>query len=126
MQRDQIYRVFSNTKLVTTCGFLLLLEQGECNLDDPLEPYLPAFSRMRVLLPNAASVDDTEAARRPLTLRHLLTHTAGFVYAGTHPTSILAQAYVREHVLDPAATLKETIDRLAGLNRPGFRGGRLA
>ncbi|WP_162243824.1 serine hydrolase [Pseudorhodoferax sp. Leaf274] len=115
LRHDQIYRVFSNTKLVTTCGLLLLLEKGHCRLDDPVAHYLPAFSRMRVLRKTALSLDDTEAARQPPTLRHLLTHTAGLVYAGTHPGSLLAQAYQRERILDPAIALEESIDRLAAL-----------
>jgi CubicO group peptidase (beta-lactamase class C family) len=112
---DDIFRVFSNTKLVTCCAALLLLEEGRFQLDDPIERFIPQLANRRVLRPNAASLDDTEPASRPITIRHLMSHSAGLVYGIFGPTTILAKAYIDRKVLNPATTLADMIEVLAEL-----------
>lgn len=75
-----MFRVFSNSKLVTSCAALLLLEEGRFALDDPVERWLPQLAGRRVLRPGATTLDDTEPARRAITIRHLLGHAAGLAY----------------------------------------------
>ena len=54
LRADHIFRVFSNTKLVTSCAALLLLEEGKFKLDDPIETYIPQLGNRKVLRPGAA------------------------------------------------------------------------
>lgn len=115
LRRDHLFRAFSNTKLVTSCAVLLLWEQGRFGLDDPIEAYLPALGARRVLRPGATRLDDTEPARSPITIRQLMTHSAGLGYGLLDPGSLLFQAYTERQVLRPSQTLAELIDALAPL-----------
>jgi len=56
---DHIFRVFSNTKLITASAALLLFEEGHFQLDDPVERFLPQLANRRVLRPGATSLGDT-------------------------------------------------------------------
>lgn len=80
LRTDHIFRVFSNTKLVTSCAALLLFEEGKFQLDDPIEKFMPQLANRRVLRPGATSLDDAEPAKRSITIRHLLSHRAGLSY----------------------------------------------
>src|SRR5471030_1352490 len=62
LREDHIFRVFSNTKLVTSCAVMLLLEDGRIKLDDPIEAYIPELGGLQVLRPGATRIDDTEPA----------------------------------------------------------------
>jgi len=73
MRRDDIFRIYSMTKAVTAVAVLSLMEEGKLLLDDPVGNYLPAFAHMRV-----ATAGGTRAAAGPVTIRQLLSHTAGF------------------------------------------------
>jgi CubicO group peptidase (beta-lactamase class C family) len=124
LREDHIFRVFSNTKLVTSCAALLLFEEGRYRLDDPIEAYLPELGRRRVLRPGATELGDTEPARGPITVRHLMTHTAGLSYGLFDPGSLLFDAYNRAAVMHPAKTLAMKVQSLADLplsSHPGTR-----
>jgi CubicO group peptidase (beta-lactamase class C family) len=73
MRTDAIFQIYSMTKPITSVAALTLLEQGRLQLDDPVSRFLPEFARMQVL-----ASDIPRPAARPITIRHLLTHTAGF------------------------------------------------
>ena len=77
LRTDHIFRVFSNTKLVTSCAALLLFEEGKFGLDDPIEKYIPQLGNRKVLRPGATSLDDTEPAKSSITIRQLLSHSSG-------------------------------------------------
>ena len=62
MRVDHIFRVFSNTKLVTSCAVLLLFEEGRLQLDDPIETFIPQLGNRRVLREGATTLSDTEPA----------------------------------------------------------------
>lgn len=93
LTEDAIYRMYSNTKIVTSIAAMQLHEQGRFSLDDPLEAYIPAFADMRVLRPGATSVEDTEPAEAPILVRHVLSHSAGLSYGFIEPMSLIDQAY---------------------------------
>ena len=112
---DHIFRVFSNTKLVTSCAALLLFEEGRIQLDDPIERFIPQLANRRVLLPKATSLDHTEPAKGSITIRHLLSHSSGLSYGVFDPGTMIFNAYNERNVLNPATTLAEMIDVLAGL-----------
>ena len=121
LRTDHVFRIFSNTKLVTSCAILLLMEEGKLALDDSVEPLLPELANRRVLKAGATQIDDTEPARRAITFRHLLTHTSGLSY-GLFPGTLIYKAYVNGKVLRPSHTLAGLVTALADLplvNQPG-------
>ena len=77
---DSLWRVYSMTKPVTATAAMILIQQGKLKLDAPLADYIPAFRHMRVLTDPEHSLASRPATRQ-ITIRNLLTHTAGFVYA---------------------------------------------
>ena len=124
MAVDTIVRAFSNTKLVTSCAALLLVEDGKLGLDDPVERYLPQLSDRRVLREGATDPSDTEPASGPITIRHLLTHTAGLSYGLLDPGTLVYRLYTEAKANSGATTLAEMVDILAGLPlvaHPGTR-----
>ncbi len=71
LRTDHIFRVFSNTKLITSCAALLLYEEGKLKLDDPIERFIPQLGNRKVLRKGAASIDDAEPAKSSITIRPL-------------------------------------------------------
>src|SRR6516164_9831580 len=112
---DHIFRVFSNTKLITSCAALLLFEEGRFQLDDPIEQFISKLANRRVLRPDATSLDQTEPAVRPITIRHLMSHSSGLSYGLFDPGTLIFNAYNERKVINPATTLAEMIDVLADL-----------
>jgi CubicO group peptidase (beta-lactamase class C family) len=112
---DHIFRVFSNTKLVTSCAALLLFEEGRFRLDDPIEQFIPQLANRHVLLPDATSLEQSEPALGSITIRHLMSHSSGLSYGLLDPGTLIFKAYNERKVLNPATTLAEMIDTLADL-----------
>lgn len=73
---DQIFRIASMTKTITTVAALQLVERELVTLDEPLEPILPVLAEIQILTPDCELV----TPKQPVTLRHLLSHTSGFAY----------------------------------------------
>jgi CubicO group peptidase (beta-lactamase class C family) len=118
LTEDAIFRMYSNTKIVTSVAAMMLYEQGEFELDDPLSSFLPAFSEPAVLRPNAGSVADVEPLAAPITMRHVMSHSAGFSYGFIEPDSLIDQAYMAAGVSGLATngrTLETLCDDLATL-----------
>jgi CubicO group peptidase (beta-lactamase class C family) len=78
MRSDAIMRIQSMTKAVTAVAALRLVEAGRIGLDQSVERWLPELADRRVLTSPGAPLDDTVPARRPITLRHLLTMGSGY------------------------------------------------
>ena len=112
---DHIFRIFSNTKLITSCAALLLFEDGRFQLDDPVERFIPQLANRRVLRPGATSLDQTEPAVRPITIRHLISHSSGLSYGLLDPGTLIFKAYNERKVNNPATTLAAMIDVLADM-----------
>src|SRR3546814_15514770 len=86
MRRDTIAQIYSMTKPVTGVALMQLWEQGKFHLDDPLAKYLPEYADMRVYAgKDAAGQPRYVPAERPIIVRDILRHPAGFVY-GAGPT----------------------------------------
>ena len=115
LREDHLFRVFSNTKLVTSCAVLLLMEQGKLALDEPIERYLPELAQRAVLRPGSTRIDDVEPARQSITVRHLMTHTAGLSYGLFDPGAALNDAYRRVGVLKPQLSNADFVRTLATL-----------
>src|SRR3954447_5657234 len=73
---NDMFRLASMTKAVTSVAAMILVEQGKIGLDDPVSKFLPEFSNLLVRGPDGTA----GSASRPPTIRELLTHTAGFSY----------------------------------------------
>ncbi len=83
MQTDNIFRIASQTKAITSVALMMLFEEGKFLLDDPVSKYIPSFARPKVLAefnPKDSSYT-TITATREITIRDLLTHTSGVDYA---------------------------------------------
>jgi CubicO group peptidase (beta-lactamase class C family) len=91
-QENDIFRLASMTKAYTTVSIMQLFEQGKLGLDDPIYYYIPAFKQSAVLdqFNEADSSFTTKPVRRPITIRHLLTHTSGITYGVFNPGKIQA------------------------------------
>jgi CubicO group peptidase (beta-lactamase class C family) len=115
LRTDHVFRVFSNTKLVTSSAVMMLLEATRIELDDPIERYIPQLGNRRVLKPAATSLADTEPAKSSITIRHLLSHSSGLSYGLLDPGTLMYQAYTDRQVLHPDKTLPQMMDALAEL-----------
>ncbi|QOZ26405.1 penicillin-binding protein [Bradyrhizobium sp. CCBAU 51753] len=115
LHTDHIFRIFSNTKLITSCAALLLVEEGRLELDDPIEKFIPQLGKRKVLRPGATSIDDTEPARSSITVRHLLSHSAGLSYGLFDPGTPIFKAYNERRILNPLSTLADMVDGLSDL-----------
>jgi CubicO group peptidase (beta-lactamase class C family) len=78
MRRDTLFRIASVTKPIGGALALSLVQDGVLALDDPIARWLPEAASPRVLVSPDAPLDHTTAAQRPITVRHLLTLTAGW------------------------------------------------
>ena len=93
MAKDTIFRIASMTKAVTSVGVMQLVEQGKLGLDDEVSKYLPRLKSPQVF----SKVDEqagsylTQPAKRPITIRQLLTHTSGIGYSWSDRGLAIAQ-----------------------------------
>jgi CubicO group peptidase (beta-lactamase class C family) len=123
MTRDTLVQIFSMTKPVTGVALMSLYEAGKFDLDDPLSKYAPEFANMRVY----AGIDTHgevvyEPVQRPITIRDITRHTAGF-YAGTDHMPV-GEIYRAADPTDKKNTLAEESGKLGSLPllfQPGTR-----
>ena len=124
MARDSIFRIFSMTKPVTGVAMMMLYEEGKWRLNDPVSRYIPELAGLKVY---AGENDDGSMelvdADHEMTMRELLTHTAGLGYVldPRHPVNRL---FLEKQVLNPLEPLSAMIDKLATiplLAQPGTR-----
>jgi CubicO group peptidase (beta-lactamase class C family) len=122
--KDSVFRIYSMTKPVTGVAMLMLFEEGKWRLDEPVSRYIPEFAKLVVYVgENPDGTPKTEPARRSMTMRELMTHTAGLAYGlvGAHAVD---RMFVKANVLDPAEPLQSMIGKMAGLPllaQPGTR-----
>ncbi len=104
MDRNTLVQIYSMTKPITGTALMTLWEEGKFNLDDPLEKYAPEFANMKVYVGEDASGNPIlEDVNRPITIRDLTRHTAGFGnnkdFAGLSKLITEANAMNRENTL---------------------------
>lgn len=118
LRKDAIFRMYSNTKLVTSVALMMLHEEGLFDLDDPLAKFMPEFADLQVLKPDATGVSDTSPAKNMISVRHILSHSAGLSYGFIEPNSVIDQAYLNGGVnvlADASIDLEEFCLRVAKL-----------
>ncbi len=107
MARDDLFRLYSMTRPITSTAVMMLWEEGRFQLDDPIARYLPQFADQRVFEdPGAPDLARTRPRAGDITVRHLLTHTSGI---GSRSTPI----YRAEGVRLRSITLPEMVDNAA-------------
>lgn len=110
MVEESIFRIFSMTKPVTMLACMMLYEQGHFLLTDPLSKFIPAFANVQVIAAQGRLVP----VRRPITLQHLLTHTAGLGY-GDEVDNVVDALYLSADLSNYDRSLEEYVNILAGL-----------
>ena len=93
METNAIFRIFSMTKPVTVVAALMLLEEGRFLLEDPVAYWIPEFATLKVFVRQTETGMELADLERPITLRHLFTHSAGLSYGflPDHPVDRLYQ-----------------------------------
>jgi len=119
LEEDAIFRIYSMSKPITAAALMILYDEGKFQLDDPVAMYIPEFKETKVWV-DGEEADQVEA----FTIRHLLTHTAGFCYGWdvSHVDSLYAQA--SPGGLWGLGTLENAIRVLATIplkNQPGSK-----
>jgi CubicO group peptidase (beta-lactamase class C family) len=117
MREDSLFRIASVTKVVGAALVLSLVQDGVLALDDPVGRWLPEAASPQVLLDPAGPLDRTGPARRPVTLRHLLTMTSGWgaVLEPSPLQAAMLERGVAPGPLTPAMSGDEFVARVCGL-----------
>ncbi len=114
VSEDTIFRIYSNTKIITSVAAMCLYEDGKFLLDDPLEKYLPQLANLTVLKSGSTDPLETEALEIRPTIKQLMSHHAGFSY-GLFTESPVDALYMERNVLDPAGTLEDLVTKVADI-----------
>jgi CubicO group peptidase (beta-lactamase class C family) len=111
MRKDAIFRIYSMSKTVASAAVMLLVEQNRVRLDDPISRYLPELAQRQVTTAGDGGKPALRPAASEITVRHLLTHTAGFA-AGLKGDDAALAAMQRN---DPhgASDLRGFVERLS-------------
>lgn len=114
LKKDDIFRIASQSKLITTIGLMMLFEEGKFFLDEPISKYIPSFKNAKVLV----SYDEkdriryvTRPAKSAITIRQLLSHSAGIPYE--HPLQDLPEFKVPFFCSVEKDLLKDVVDKIA-------------
>jgi CubicO group peptidase (beta-lactamase class C family) len=110
---ETIYRIYSMTKPLTAVAIMMLYEEGQFQLDDPIARYLPGFTDQRVFTGGGYGAMLTEPATRDITFRDLLTHTSGLTYGFMQATPV--DAIYRAQKLDLPGSVEPLGDIIARL-----------
>jgi len=121
LKRDDIFRIFSQTKAITGTAVMMLWEEGLFRLDDPISKWIPEFKNPQVLdtYNHTAGTYTTRPAKSEITIRHLLTHSSGIGYGGIDRDKrmrlIYKEAGIIEAVTQNHVLISDNIKKLAKL-----------
>ena len=123
MEEDAIFRIYSMSKPITGVALMTLYEEGKFRLSDPVQRYIPEFRGLKVAASWGPDGPVLEDADHPMTIRELMSHTAGLAYGigSGGPTDSI---YSARGVLSRQGNLKDMIDKLAEIplrHQPGSR-----
>ncbi|MFT7688998.1 MAG: CubicO group peptidase (beta-lactamase class C family) [Candidatus Azotimanducaceae bacterium] len=114
MTEDAIFRIHSMTKPITSTALMMLYEDGNFQLNDPVSRYIPKFKDLKT--------HDGSSLEREMTIRDLLTHTSGLTYGFMHANPI--DKMYRDQGVEQSDSLEEMVDKLSEiplLFTPGSR-----
>ena len=115
MAKDTIFRIYSMTKPIAGVALMTFYEEGRFELDDPVAKFIPEFADLKVAkAPGPDGQPVVEDANHPMTIRELVSHTAGLTY-GFFSRSQVDTLYVQANVLDRNSTLKDMVGKLGGI-----------
>ncbi len=113
VEKDTIFRIYSMTKPIIGVALMTYYDEGRFTLDDPVSKFIPEFADLKVAKEDGPDgMPITEDADHPMTMRELMSHTAGLSY-GLFSQSQVDTLYTKANVLDSNQTLKDMIDKLA-------------
>ncbi len=118
MEKDDIFRIASMSKAITSVAVMMLYEDGKFLLNDPISKYIPEFKDPEILVKsNPDGTYESKPAEHEITVRHLLTHTSGIGYGLFHSElkPIYDKAGVPDGLVLTDAVLGDKIRILAGL-----------
>ena len=130
MTTDTIFRIASQSKAITSTALMMLWEEGRLQLDDPIANWIPEFKNSGVIktYDETNGTFTTEPTVRPITIRHLLTHTSGIGYGAIDGDrrfqAIYAKAGITDLFTTEKITIGESVRKLAALplhHQPGER-----
>jgi CubicO group peptidase (beta-lactamase class C family) len=125
MPENAIFRIASQTKALVSVGVMILQEQGKLLISDPVGKYLPEFQKTTVAVPKKDGGYDVVDAKRPITIRHLLTHTSGIGYGEGVARDRWQEAKIQGwYFADRDEPVGATVSRMAALPfdaQPGER-----
>ncbi len=114
MREDTLFRIYSMTKPITSVALMILYEEAAFRLDDPVQRFLPEWRNPRVFRAGEYPRFLTEPAARRITIRDLLTHTAGLTYGFMQRTNVDA-AYRKLGIGTGGATFAGTLEEMVDL-----------
>jgi CubicO group peptidase (beta-lactamase class C family) len=119
---DDIFRMYSMTKPITSTALLMLFEEGRFQLTEPLSRFFPAFADARVYVGSTPQGGvRLDSLARPITIQDVFRHTAGFGY-GLSSMPAVDKAYADADVLEKdLTTLIDKLPKLPLLAQPGER-----
>ena len=116
MRTDAIFRICSMSKPITSLAVMMLYEEGNFLLDDPVWKYIPEFRNPKVLVKSASGAAYTIPATKEITIRNLLTHTSGITYTWNPDLGPLYKnAKVADGLIQYDGTIEDSVKHLAGL-----------
>lgn len=116
MTENSIFRIASQTKAITSVGIMILQEQGDLLITDPVGKYIPAFQETTVAEEKEDGTYQVVKADRPVTIRDLLTHTAGIGYGYGPGAEEWQKANIQGwYFADREEPIQETVSRMGNL-----------
>lgn len=128
LKKDDIFRIASQTKAITSTAVMMLWEEGLFRLDDPISKFIPEFKDPTILdtFNEADSSFTTKPAEKEITIRHLLSHTSGLGYGVIDGDPRFKKMYAKAGITDLYTTenisIEQSVKKLAKLplhHKPG-------
>ena len=119
IEADTIFRIHSMSKPITSVAVMMLYEEGHFQLDTPVSDFIPEFKNMQVYDEDQTEILD---AKKEVTIKHLLTHTAGLIYGWGGEA--LDKRYQKANLFQPGTPLADAVKKLSDIplaHEPGDR-----